>query len=148
MPQYKTHVVVGILVYVAAMYIALFFGPLYWQRKIELLVCTLVGALFPDIDTKSKIQRVLYCLLFVILLLLAYTKQYYAATVMGIFACLPLLVHHRSIFHSCIFLVSLGATALYMTQYYYPLSTAAMAYNVAFFLAGALSHIVADKYLT
>jgi membrane-bound metal-dependent hydrolase YbcI (DUF457 family) len=147
MPQYKTHVVVGLLVYIAAVYIALFFGPLYWQRKIELLVFTLVGALFPDIDTKSKIQRVLYCLLFVVLLVLAYTKQYYAATVIGILACLPLLVHHRSIFHSCIFLASLGGTALYMTYHYYPSYTAAMTYNVAFFLAGAVSHIGADKYL-
>lgn len=145
MPQHKTHLFVGFLSYIVAIYLILFLGPLGFERKIELLMYTLIGALFPDIDTKSKIQRILYILFFVLLLLLAYTKQYGAATAMGIFACIPLMVHHRTLFHSLIFLIFLGVSAIVATHMYYPAYTIKMAYNMLFFLAGVFSHLWADR---
>ncbi len=148
MPEHKTHLFVGFLVYVAVLYLVLFFGPISWERKIELLMYTLIGALFPDIDTKSKIQRVMYIMFFILLLLLAYTKQYIAATATGILACLPLMVHHRGIFHSILFLTFLGATAVFCTKLYYPAYTIIMLYNVIFFLAGVFSHLFADRRLS
>jgi membrane-bound metal-dependent hydrolase YbcI (DUF457 family) len=145
MPEHKTHLFVGFLVYVTVLYLVLFFGPISWERKIELLMYTLIGALFPDIDTKSKIQRVMYSIFFFLLVLLAYTKQYVAATATGILACLPLMVHHRGIFHSIIFLTCLAASAVFCTHLYYPLYTTVMVYNAIFFLAGVFSHLFADK---
>lgn len=146
MPEHKTHLFVGFLVYVVVLYLVLFFGPISWERKIELLMYTLIGALFPDIDTKSKIQRIMYIMFFILLLLLAYTKQYVAATATGIVACLPLVVHHRGIFHSILFLTCLSASAVFCTQLYYPAYTMTMVYNVTFFLAGIFSHLFADRF--
>jgi hypothetical protein len=145
MPQHKTHLFVGFLAYILGIYLILFLGPISWERKIELLMYTLIGALFPDIDTKSKIQRVMYIMFFILLVLLAYTKQYVAATATGILACIPLMVHHRSLFHSMLFLTFLGATAVVATKIYYPAYTMVMLYNTLFFLAGVFSHLWADR---
>ncbi|MBY0109586.1 MAG: metal-dependent hydrolase [Candidatus Babeliaceae bacterium] len=147
MPEHKTHLFVGFLAYVAVLYLILFFGPICWERKIELLMYTLIGSLFPDIDTKSKIQRIIYCMVFIVLILLAYTQQYVVATAAGIAACLPLMVHHRTLFHSMVFLTLLGAAAVLCTRLYYPVYTISMAYNVIFFLAGIFSHLFADRRL-
>lgn len=145
MPEHKTHLFVGFLVYIALLYLILFFGPISAERKIELFMYTLIGALFPDVDTKSKIQRVLYIIFFILLLLLAYTKQYVAATATGVLACIPLMVHHRTLFHSKLFLIFLGASAYGATYFYYPVYAPTMLYNVLFFLAGSFSHLFADR---
>ncbi len=145
MPEHKTHLVIGLLVYLACMYLLLFFGPIAWPRKGELLAYTLIGALFPDIDTKSKIQRMIYVAFLLLLLFLAYARQYSAATAVGVLACLPLIVRHRGLFHSRLFLGALGAIAVGGTYLYTPSYTGIMACNVIFFLTGAFSHLIADR---
>lgn len=147
MPQHKTHLSIGFLVYIVCLYVALFFGPISWERKIELLMYTLIGALFPDIDTKSKIQRVMYIIFFFLLLLLAYTQQYFAATITGILSCVPLMVHHRALFHSMLFLSLLGVCAIVFVHLQCPAYTVSMSYNTIFFLAGVFSHLYADGSL-
>ncbi len=147
MPQHKTHLFVGFLTYAALLYLALFIAPFSFERKIELLMYALIGSLFPDIDTKSKIQRIMYSMLFVLFLLLMHTRQYGVAAILGPLMCLPLMVHHRGIFHSPLFLAGLSATAVCLTAVYFPAYTHKMVFNCLFFLGGALSHLWADKRL-
>ena len=127
------------------LYLSFFLGRSVWERKIELLMYTLIGALFPDIDTKSKIQRVMYIIFFTLLLLLAYTKQYAAATATGILACLPLNGASPGHFSFDILFNILGRIAILCTKFYYPAYTIIMVYNVIFFLAGVFSHLFADE---
>ncbi|MGC2310143.1 MAG: hypothetical protein WA432_00805 [Candidatus Babeliaceae bacterium] len=64
MPSYKGHLLGGLVVYsIALLFMA---TTLSWLTKGEWLLCTLFGALFPDIDIKSKGQKLFYALLLVI----------------------------------------------------------------------------------
>lgn len=146
MPQHKTHLLVGFLVYVFLLYCVLFFYPCLLARKLELLAYTLIGSLFPDIDTKSKIQRVVYCMLFIVLLGLAYTNHYRIATIVALLVCVPLMVHHRTLFHHPLFMAALCAGTVGLTYLVSPAYTVPMAYNMLFFFAGMLCHVWADKH--
>ncbi len=144
MPTHKTHLFVGFLTYILVLYGVLFLGPLALERKIELLIYTLIGSLFPDIDTKSKIQRIIYCMVFILMLMLFYLKHYVTGTIVGIVSCLPLMVHHRTLFHSRYFLVFLGMSVVVYTGLFHATYTYRILYNTIFFLAGVTSHLWAD----
>ncbi len=110
---------------------------------------TLIGALFPDIDTKSKIQRVIYIIFLVLLLLLAVHQADMPQQLQQVF--LPAyrlwcITGHFSF--DIIFNISGCSARLRAHKFYYPAYTPTMVYNVIFFLAGVFSHLFADKKLS
>ena len=107
------------------------------------LICIL-ASLWPDIDVKSKGQRLFYLLFFAADTLLIYSKHFLASAILGYLAMLPLLFPHRSFTHSksaalifClpILLIPMGIQ-LHLTWSGLPYFLAA--------LLGYLSHLVLD----
>lgn len=109
-----------------------------------LLGICLFGSLFPDIDTKSKIQihgsRVVF-LVFGALILL---KKWYLASILGFLLCIPLIVHHRTLTHKTWFIVLVPSICYMLALLYRPLWAISVVWYGIFFVAGAFSHLVLD----
>ncbi len=101
MPGYKGHLAGGLLVGGILLVLALAFG-LYADDSLMLsllVVFCLAGALFPDIDTSSVGQRLLYLALLVADIWLIAKGEFKWAAYLGAVAMIPVLSPHRGWTH-------------------------------------------------
>jgi membrane-bound metal-dependent hydrolase YbcI (DUF457 family) len=142
MPAYKTHVAVGCLWGLSAYYILALHYPL--TSITFLLICAIAGALFPDIDTKSKGQKIFYvgilCLIFICLK----KHQVFYALSISIISFIPILVKHRGLFHNMWFVFLLIALSSYITAHIVPAYTWYIIRGASFFALGVMSHLWLD----
>ncbi|MCL4361210.1 metal-dependent hydrolase [Candidatus Dependentiae bacterium] len=143
MPNYKGHVAGAITSFSLAIllfsvYRFSFFVILQW------FIMTILGGLFPDIDTKSKGQKIFYRIIIVSLICLILIKEWISASFLGIMATVPLNVKHRGLFHklwfNVIFVIMIVATLfnIFPNYSFYIFS------NGFFFLLGIISHLWLD----
>ena len=145
MPNYKGHLAGGIIVFAM-----IFFGFCMAQKPslniaIEWLMFTLAGALFPDVDIKSKGQKYFYYVAFLFFIILAARQQFVTATCCSFIFITPMLVRHRGIFHHPLFVivVPIVCWSFLSTVITVPASKRLL-WDTLFFIAGALSHIWLD----
>lgn len=143
MPGYRKHLLFGTVVFVALASI-LYSSHCSLEIMSEWFVCTMAGALFPDVDIKSKGQKYFYRLLFVSIGILFLMSHYSVVVMLVLFSMFPLLVRHRGIFHDPLFIGFCVLVVWYIVSIYYPLMTRPLGYNLLFFLMGAYSHIILD----
>lgn len=100
--------------------------PFDWNPTIPMvplgiLACftiALLFGLFPDVDIKSKSQKIFYSLLFVFnLSLILFFQRYLEAAILGLFAMLPILSKHRGWTHSRITMILLPGLFLVIPLY-------------------------------
>jgi membrane-bound metal-dependent hydrolase YbcI (DUF457 family) len=143
MPNYKGHLFGGLC---AFLFIFIFF--LYKQVTlfvgIELLICLLLGALFPDIDTKSQGQKLFYRLLFVVLLLLFIKQKFFEIAFFALLAFLPLLVKHRGLFHNIWFVSFISFIPYFYCSLWMPSYCPILLWNTVFFVIGIITHLWLD----
>lgn len=148
MPGFKTHafggtVLFGILVFAGVLY------PCYSIPQLFVwFICTLLGSLFPDIDTKSRGQKLFYGLLAAVLIILALKHAYAALTSIALIAFLPLLTDHRGLFHKWwfLFLVIGGSTCGLL--FLFPHAYSAILSSAGFFAVGVASHLLLDMVVS
>ena len=145
--NYKGHILGGVVAYVLTLYTLKYLHyPLDAAHNIQWFLFCILGALFPDIDTKSKIQIWLYRLFFAIyLLLLILNPQPNLLIFISILALIPLIVHHRGIFHRLYFLIGLPLGILGIIYATKPHLFVESSFFAIFFIAGALSHLLLDN---
>jgi len=142
MPGYKGHLAGGVGIYIVLAWIMVHYAPAYGSL-VQALPWCLAGALFPDLDVKSRGQNIFYVAVFVLLVLLMLAQYFYYAALVGTAALLPLLVRHRGLFHRLwfIFFVALGGIGIFgMCVRVTPVAVG----NMLFFIAGAVSHLWLD----
>jgi hypothetical protein len=147
MPNYKGHVLGGMVVY-GALFCAV--ASILHPSLItacEWLLFTLAGALFPDIDIKSKGQKYFYYLIFILLVVLAIHRQFATLACCSFIVITPMLVRHRGIFHSSWFIIAMPIAAWALAACVFPRFSASFFVNTLFFIAGGLSHIALDMGL-
>lgn len=105
MPNYKSHMVGGFVAFMLALNIIVVQKISLFQA-VEWLCFTLLGSLFPDIDIKSKGQKIFYKGLLVLFLLLALKKCVYALILLSFISLLPLVVRHRGVCHELWFVIA------------------------------------------
>ena len=100
MPGYRGHIVGALILWV----ISIFVCSLWYTASISEFGewgCALVlGALFPDLDTKSMGQKWLYRILFVLGSIFIIAGRYRWAALMLLVASIPLMMPHRGMLHS------------------------------------------------
>jgi hypothetical protein len=144
MPGYKTHIAGGLVVYGAAAYcVHLLIHP-SWFTLLEWGLCTVAGSLFPDIDTKSKGQKLFYTMIAIVMLILFARGCFDALALLALCALVPILVRHRGLFHRSWFIIIFALTVSYAGSLCLPAHAHAFLYDALFFIAGALSHIGLD----
>lgn len=146
MPNYQGHLAGGVVTYAVLRTALHSLHPSIFTSA-EWLFFTLIGSLFPDIDTKSKGQKLFYrfTLLFFIILLI----QQNVSTVawLSIAAFFPLMVKHRGITHSLWFISVLCLAAIALSLFFLPQHSTIIVFDTLFFYMGALSHLVLDRGL-
>ena len=144
MPGFKSHVLVA-----CALYGTIFLGctllAVPFTLSLQLLACMVAGALFPDIDIKSKGQQIFYRLLFMVLAVCFFFQSPLVIATIAFLALIPLLVKHRGLFHNVGFLLALVAFVAYQLLLLFPQYQNQIMLDALFFALGVLSHIVLDR---
>jgi hypothetical protein len=143
MANYKGHLSAALI---AAIIICIILAPFAFSFTTigVWLFCASIGALFPDIDTKSKGQKLFYiCLL--PLFILFFLQEWLLANLILIFAAVvPLVVNHRGITHRLWFLFLVPATLALVLISYYPSLRHEIIFCLLFFCIGAFTHLWLD----
>lgn len=143
MPNYKGHLVGGTVGFV----LVIFFCSLHQSsctQLLEWLLCVLAGSLFPDIDTKSKGQKLFYAILCMVMFVCLVQEQLKLLAGLALAGMLPLLVNHRGIFHRLWFVMVLITVATFLLSTAYPFAQQRLIFDAAFFSLGAISHLYLD----
>lgn len=144
MPNYKGHLAGGFIAYGLTVGMLIVYCQPTFFTAVEWLLCALAGALFPDIDIKSKGQKLFYWVLLLIFVFLMLRKHFEILAVLSIVAITPLLVKHRGVFHRLWFVVSVPALAAFCLSMYVPTYASIIFFDTIFFIAGAISHLWLD----
>jgi len=144
MPNYKSHLVGGVLVYSVMLCAVLYYYSPSLLAMVEWLLFALAGALFPDVDTKSKGQRWFYRILLILLVYTVYTKRFTMVAFLGMLGLLPQLVPHRGLFHRLWFIVALVVMISWISCFVMPSCRTLITLDALFFLLGAISHLWLD----
>jgi hypothetical protein len=145
MPGYQGHIVGGAATFCG---VALLVSKTYPPTPITALqwfLLTIVGALFPDVDIKSKGQGIFYRIIVLCLILLYLQKNWHLFAATSFLAMIPLLVRHRGLFHELWFVVVVPFALAYFTMQSFPACKTMLLLDAVFFAAGAVSHIILDR---
>ena len=144
MPGYKGHLMGGIAVYGILFFIISTLVRPSTIVAFEWCIFTLAGALFPDIDVKSKGQKYFY---FVVLLFFVVLLMHQRFEMLSCCSCIvisPMLVRHRGIFHSPRFIVITPLIGWILMSMVFPDLSQQLFFDTLFFIIGALSHLWLD----
>lgn len=143
MPNYRTHLVGGIACGIGTMAVTGALSHASPTAIVEYLGCAALGALFPDIDIKSKGQKLFYIALTITLLFLLWYRRTAWFVALSLLGMVPLLLRHRGIMHHPWFVgLCAGIPALYLHANNHAYSS--LAINLFYFAIGAFSHIILD----
>ncbi len=144
MPNFKGHVVGGLFAYgCVAFMLSAHHTSLFGHAAG--LSATLAGAIFPDIDIKSKGQR-LYLKVLALVLLMSLCLQAYIPLlfVLALFFS-SLVMPHRGIFHDLWFITCMLVMIDLFLLIVIPHRKVEILATSLFFFAGVLSHLLLDK---
>ncbi len=146
MPNYQKHLFIGSLFYGILTY-----TNTKWQWMphetswyIQTLIACLVGALFPDIDTKSKIQKYLYFTVLISIFYLIALGLLEQACLLACISLLPLITNHRGLFHRLWFIILCVCLGNLFCLLNHPILFKKCILTSLFFLVGVISHLWAD----
>lgn len=146
MPNYKKHLAGGALVYSAVTYLSIKINllPINLAIQTQTLIACLIGSLFPDIDTKSKIQKYIYFIILITCVYLIILGLEYQASILAIMSMLPLIVSHRGLFHRMWFIIMCLGLANFLCFLHQNCWFQNCVLVSIFFLIGVISHIWLD----
>ena len=88
---------------------------------LKIIGCFVVAVLFglwPDVDIKSKSQKIFYSVLFAVnLVLIVFLQKYLESALLGLFAMLPIMSKHRGWTHARITMILLPGVFLLIPIY-------------------------------
>lgn len=144
MANYKGHLVGGLCAFGVTWYVVQLYCEPTALVSMEWFLFSLAGSLFPDIDTKSKGQHFFYWIMFGLLLYLTYMHKWRTAVYLSILSMVPLLVHHRGLFHNTLFNIMFPLVSAFIVGRYVPACNQRLIFDACFFIVGALSHLWLD----
>ncbi len=145
MPKYKTHLFIGFITYLI-MILALKLNIFGKSHTFLYLAACLLGSLFPDIDTKSMIQKILYFVLFLVMGIAIFAQNWQIAAILGVVSLIPIISNHRGITHRIWFIIVVPLVIPIVIFHYNPQLIYPAFISYLFFVSGAMSHIFSDKF--
>lgn len=146
MPNFKGHMLGGLVAYGC---ITFFTGSQHSALSTHAigLSATLAGALFPDVDIKSKGQRLYMKVLALILIMSIFLQAYIPLVFVLALFFSSLILPHRGPFHDLWFITAVLALVDIGLMVALPHRRLEIAMMSLFFLAGVISHLLLDKGL-
>ena len=138
MSMFREHWIGGLVVYstffgislIATFAVPLLYEtvPQEWNPTIppvrdifKIIGCFAVAVLFglwPDVDIKSKSQKIFYTVLFVLnVALIVFFQRYLESALLGLFAMLPIMSKHRGWTHAKMTMILLPSVFLFIPMY-------------------------------
>ena len=138
MSMFREHWIGGLVAYSAFFVISLiatFAVPIFYdgipqdwnptlppvRDLLKIIGCFVVAVLFglwPDVDIKSKSQKIFYTVLFVLnVVLIFFLQKYLESALLGLFAMLPIMSKHRGWTHAKITMILLPVVFLVIPIY-------------------------------
>jgi membrane-bound metal-dependent hydrolase YbcI (DUF457 family) len=145
MSQLKGHIAGGVVAF--SLYIgslAFFFN---FQPDTQVFVwfgICLLGALWPDVDTNSRSQKLFYAVFLIVDAYLILRGQFKESSLLGIFALLPALAKHRGWTHSLSAALAIPLPLLLLPLVKPNLGAGGLEYYIPA-VVGYLSHLVLDR---
>jgi hypothetical protein len=150
MPGYRAHLTTGFITGSTILYTLSYHTTLTTHPIVGVgyLGLCLLGSLFPDIDTYSKMQQIalkggMYCMAGALLL-----NKHFVLSFILLAALIIAFIPHRGITHQPWFIIMMPIVPL---VYLARTTTHSYSYLIipyTFFVAGALSHIILDRSVT
>ncbi len=144
MPNYKGHLAGGIFAYLLSLYMIISYKSITLATGLEWLLFCLLGSLFPDVDTKSKGQKIFYWVVLLLAAVLLFSERLQGLLLLGALGIFPLLVRHRGIFHQLWFIILIPIAIAWLACGCWPNCSTIIAFDALFFIIGALSHLWLD----
>jgi len=142
MPGYKAHLVGGVVAAVPLLFLLRSYATP--ATAILWCACAAAGALFPDVDTKSKGQKWFYRCIIPTLMVLLLLKRLTVFIIIALISFTPLIVNHRGVFHRLWFIVLPPLALAGIFAWYYPGCGKGAFFAALFFAIGSVSHLVLD----
>lgn len=108
---------------------------------------SLLGSIFPDIDTVSVMQRLFYSTMAITLLALLISSHTTLFVLAGTLCVIIALLRHRTITHNFLFLLLMPLTIAMYCSTLNGINQRWVSIAYLFFVSGALSHLLLDFYL-
>lgn len=147
MPGYRTHLTaagVAAAATIVTTHAHLPLTHLLTPQHASCIIASLLGGLFPDIDIKSKGQKLLYSVLLPLFAAALITKHTVALCLLGALAILPPLLPHRGLTHELWFVLLAPLTGPGLVHIYQP-EHLPFAFDLyIFFVMGAFTHLWLD----
>lgn len=150
MPGYRAHMAAGAAVFgvtLAGVTHLVMPQPTIFLA-LQWLLSSILGSLFPDVDTKSMGQIIFYQVIAVTLFFLWWQNQIGAFMWVTFLAMLPVLANHRGLFHKPWFILLFSFGGAFLCAQSYPTYQTILLLNALFFSVGAFSHIYLDRIVT
>lgn len=147
MSNYQGHLLGGVVTYGITLAAIQKLYPLIHLNALEIsiwLVMCLLGSLFPDIDIRSKGQRIFYEVLFCATIFAIIFNQWHLIICFCIASVIPLISKHRGSIHSLWFIIFIPMLVPFAITKYHPELTDSAIYCYLFFVMGAFSHLLLD----
>ncbi len=144
MPGYKGHLVGGALAFGVLFFLARLVVQPTWLTTAEWLGFALLGSLFPDIDIKSKGQKIFYWFVMVLFIVLIAQRRFQLLSYVSILAVIPMLARHRGLFHRLWFIIGMPTVAAALIVNCSPKYATPVFFDTLFFIGGAISHLWLD----
>lgn len=125
MSSYRGHLFGGVLFFIpfafALAYLFDFQRISVWEFSLQVAILfgiTLMFALFPDVDIKSKGQMLFYRIFLALDLLLIFSDHLRESAYLGLFAMLPIISKHRGWTHSVWAVIFIPLPFLLLPMFY------------------------------
>ena len=144
MPGYRGHIIGGLAAYGIALYVVRSCLQPSVLTSIEWLLFALTGSLFPDVDTKSKGQKLFYMLMFGIFGALLLRGQVETIGFLSFLVLIPMIVPHRGLFHRLWFIIAFALALVMWCGISTTIPCRILLFDALFFIVGAFSHLLLD----
>ncbi|MEM4408530.1 MAG: metal-dependent hydrolase [Candidatus Caldarchaeum sp.] len=147
MSQLKGHIAGGVVAF--SLYISSLAVFFHFQPNTQVFVwfgICLLGALWPDVDTNSKSQKLFYAIFVIVDAYLILHGKFKDSALLGIFALLPTLAKHRGWTHSLSAALAIPLPLLLLPLLQPTLGVGGLEYYIPAVI-GYLSHLVLDREL-
>lgn len=148
MSNYQGHLLGGAATYTILVSVAFLKNPsvnyYHFEDLLIWFIMCLLGALFPDIDIRSKGQKIYYRFLLILTMLTIVTKKWDVLSLVTFAALFPAFVTHRGLMHRVSFIITIPFLVVVGLAHYNNTIVPTAFGCYIFFVAGALSHLVLD----
>ena len=149
MPGYKAHIAVGLSSCLVMLYVIkslTIMCPTFLQI-IGCLAVAVLGSIFPDIDTTSKMQRLFFIFSSLAILASIFFQAWFFFFNLSFITVVVTLLKHRTLTHSAWFIFTLSLLSVFLSSFLFHEISYTSVLIALCFAIGACSHIILDFWL-